>query len=418
MQCKKCGWCTTSKMGASNHVTTEHKELQRQSVITMQNVDIHCTFYERDGTHLTPYIDEHTCTHKSYIVNKNQECTEESEVNAQNENIIPENNESFNIQHTDEGIEQQHDNIQDTNITNITQNENQEITQYNDDNVAHQMSENENANNEEEDDDTDFLTDREIQQAIQWHQLYYNMQESIPKFRQERKKVLSDSMKSAIKYQIMPILYSIAKKKIPDNAPKEEIINGCLCRCSYLIVENAKQALGIMKKNKNSKNMSYRPIHTYDELLHTKVRARDAGEKIAKAITTIECLRQEQLEAGILQNREDQIIDDIVAQAELLSEDMQMAIFNTNDMTREHVINKVNDIINQGGETNIKTYIENADNDIKHMEEAHKKIIMKKTKDLFRLSPSRAMKYYVDPHTSPNCPIPMASTRVGHYTIH
>ena len=106
MQCKKCGWCTTSKMGASNHVTTEHKELQRQSVITMQNVDIHCTFYERDGTHLTPYIDEHTCTHKSYIVNKNQECTEESEVNAQNENIIPENNESFNIQHTDEGIEQ------------------------------------------------------------------------------------------------------------------------------------------------------------------------------------------------------------------------------------------------------------------------------------------------------------------------
>ena len=407
MQCKKCGWCTTSKMGASNHVTTIHKEKQKQGVYTMQQVNIHYTFYERDGTHLTPYIDEDTCDGDNYIVHKNREAAEESEVNTQNENTNSENNDSINTQHSEEGTEQEYHNTQDTNTAIMTQNTNQEENQDDGDNVTHQIPENENVENEEEDEDTDFLSDKEIKQAIQWHQLYYNMQESIPKFKQERKKVLTDSMKSAIKFQIMPILYTIAKKKIPDNAPKEEVVNGCLCYCSHLIVENAKQALGIMKKKNGSKNRSYRPNNTYEEEVHIKKRARDAGAKIANAITEIECLRQEQHNAGFIQNREDQIIDGIVEQAELLSEDMQMAIFNTNDITREHVINKVDDIINQGGETNIKIYIENADNDIQNMEEAHKKIIMKKTRDLFNLSPNRAMRYYIDPHVSPNCPIPI-----------
>ena len=401
LQCKKCGWCTTGKTGGSIHVSNVHRT--RQTGI-MQNIDMHYTFYERDGTNLTPYIGAEGINDMNYWVNKNEESTQRSEVNAQNEIESSQNNESSISQHTDQETEQQQHNTQHIDSANISQDTIQNETQDIDENVTHEVPENEN---EEEDGDTGFLTDKQIRRAMEWHQLYYNMQESIPKFKQERKKVLTSSMKSAIKFQIMPILYSLLKHEIPDNAPKEEVVNGCLCRCSYLIVENAKQALGIMKKKNDSKNRSYRPANTYEEELHMKTRARDAGEKIAKAITSIEHFRQENLEVGILQNREDQIIDDIVEQAELLSEDMQMAIFNTNDMTREHVINKVNDIINQGGETNIKTFIENADNDIQHMEQAHRKVVMKKTRDLFRLSPNRAMKYYVDPHISPNCPIPI-----------
>ena len=412
IQCIKCGWCTTNNIASGNHMAVEHRELKKQKDITTQKVDIFYRFYERDGTHLTPYIDEDKCQEKEYRIHKQQESTDENDINAQiendNENNIPENIESSNTQHTEDPQRQQDNNMQEQCTADTIHDESLANTQENDDNVTYQVTGNENDNNEEEDEDTDFLNEEEIQQAIRWHKQYYNMEESIPKFKQERRKVLAESMKSTIKYQIMPILNSMARKKIPDNAPTEEIVNGCLCYCSHLIVENARKALGIMKKKNNDvKYKTYRPSNTYEETLHNKKKARDAGEKIVKAITSIEELRLAQLDPGVLQNREDQIFDNIVEQADMLSEEMQMAIFNTKSMTREHVINTVNDIIRQGGETNIKTYIEHADNDIQSMEEAHRKLITKKTRDLFRLSPNRAMRYYIDPHTSPNCPIPI-----------
>ena len=234
------------------------------------------------------------------------------------------------------------------------------------------------------------------------------MEESIPKYNARNKKVLTEAMRCAIKDEILPILYSLEKNKIPDNENKEEVVNGVLCYCFHVIIENAKKALGLFKRRRKKTS---REGSTYEEILEHKIRSRDAGTRIANAIMEIKRTRSEGLEQGVLQNREESIIEDILDQAEELSDGMKKTIFNTNKITRKIVIENVNNIINQNEETNILKYIEHADNDIANMEERRKKLITKKMRELFRLSPKRALKYYVDVRTTPNCPIPMNEIR-------
>ena len=152
------------------------------------------------------------------------------------------------------------------------------------------------------------------------HEKYFNMQESIPKYKLERRKALTEGMKSAIKDQIMTILYALEKKKIPDGAPKEKVVNGCLCYCFHVLAENAKYAHGIIK-SKNKSDISYKPRNSYEEELHNKKRSKDV----------IKQLRQDNLDAGVLQNKVDPIINNILEQANMLTEEMQNAIFNTSD---------------------------------------------------------------------------------------
>ena len=196
-------------------------------------------------------------------------------------------------------------------------------------NNIQQNNENINDTNEEEDND-DILSDEAIQKGIRLHEKYFNMQESIPKYKLERRKALTEGMKSAIKDQIMTILYALEKKKIPDGAPKEKVVNGCLCYCFHVLAENAKYAHGIIK-SKNKSDISYKPRNSYEEELHNKKRSRDVGSKKVESISVIKQLSQDNLDAGVLENKVDQIINNILEQANILTEEMQNAIFNTSD---------------------------------------------------------------------------------------
>ena len=426
VQCKECGWCTTNKGGAGNHVSTIHREELKEKQIPMQKVNISYNIYERKGYHLSPFMGATMENSDHYRVGdkeqNNIQCTTNQETSTQQQvqqTPISLNNNTISTSTGQNEIEEQQQPQQDIQEPENNNEQNHNISEdmipqqeEHQDQQEEVRSNNTKENNiEEEDDEEDnILSDEAIQKGIHWHEKYYNMQESIPKFKQERRKALTEGMKSAIKDQIMPILYALEKKNIPDGVPKENVVNGCLCYCFHILTDNAKYALGIIK-SKDNKGNSYKPKNTYEEELQNKKRARDAGSKIAKNITIIKQLRQDNLDAGVLQNRVDPIMNDILEEANKLPEDMQNAIFSTNDITKEIVIDTINDIIDQNDETNIISYIENADNDIKEMEEAHKRIIKKKTQELFRLSPSRAMKYYVDPHVSPNCPIPIERIR-------
>ena len=237
--------------------------------------------------------------------------------------------------------------------------------------INNQTNDDTEENDEEDDDDEKYLPLEVVDQCLEWHKEYHDMRESLPKYRSDKRKVLTEAMKCAIKDESLPMLYTMCEYKIPDGAPVEEVINGVLCKCFHAIVEKAKHALGIISK-KGSSNEGKK---TYEEEIIRRKKSRDAGYNIATSIEKIENIKNEQLDEGVQQNRIDPIIDNIVTQAEQLSEDMQKAIFNTNEITRENVINTIEDIIAQGKQTNILTYIEHANNDIENMEETHKRKI-------------------------------------------
>ena len=421
-QCKKCGWCTTHKIGAANHISLQHREEKKQNIDTMREMYINYNLYERDGMSLTPFIGVTNANDNMYILTEMEE--RDRGVKTKEELIrISKQTNTNNIQppatdqsHTNNNTQQIQAVTQEHNETASNQNQETQISdnintetnsQVEDQNDTVINTTNDEENKEEEEEDIEYLPEEAINQCIKWHEELHDMRESLPKFRSDKRKVLSEAMKCAIKDDSLPLLYAVYDHKLPENAPKEVIINGVLCKCFQSIVDKAKHALGIINKKGNSNNVK----KTYEEEIHKKRISRDAGSSIATNIERIESIRNEYLDEGLRQNRIDPIIDDILTKAEELTDEMKVAIFDSNELTRERIINTVNDIIDQGKQTNILTYIENADNDIENMEEIHKRKIKKKMQELFRISPSRAMKYYIDPHVSPNCPIPLNEIR-------
>ena len=132
---------------------------------------------------------------------------------------------------------------------------------------------------EDEESEEEYITYQQIELARKWHRKYYNMQESLPKYTSNKRKVLTEALRGAIKNDIMPVLYTIADKKIPDDAPKEEIVNGALCYAFHMIVENSKHALGLINK-RQATNKGQR--FTLEDRIQNKRKCRDAGSRIVK----------------------------------------------------------------------------------------------------------------------------------------
>ena len=419
IQCKKCGYCTTHKVAAENHTNLLHREEKKQNIDIKRNMFINYTLYERDGMSLSPFIGSTNNEDNTYTLTS---LGPRDTSTRTKEELIRISTQPIQI-HTEAPIAQTQTNTTtQQEITQVVQNtpqQAQETPTSNDSTIATQEGIDEQdsvaintANDVEEEDkednnDKEYLPEEAIDKCLEWHNEYHDMRESLPKYRSDRRKVLTEAMKCAIKDEALPLLYVMCERKLPNNAPKEEIVNGALCKCFHSIVEKAKHALGIISKKGNGSSGK----KSYEEELHRKRASRNAGYIISTNIQKIESIRNEYLDEGLRQNRIDPIINDIVALAEELTEDMQKAIFDTNDITKERVINTVEDIIAQGNQTNILTYIESADKDIENMEETHKRKMKKKIQELFRISPSRAMRYYVDPHVSPNCPIPLEKIR-------
>ena len=287
-----------------------------------------------------------------------------------------------------------HENSNDENNTSIDANNTKENEIQNQEAAASEIKE--------------IMSEEDINKGIEWHKLYYNMETTLPKYKRKNELKLSEAMKCAIKDEIIPILKDLLSKEIPDEASPKEVVNGYLCYCFHSITENAKHALGIINKEKNTRKSRSNPYE--DKLKRTK-RSKDAGERLVADIENIIDLRNQNLAPEVLQNREDEIFDDALKQANMFSDVMTREIFNTERLDREIVINTINDIIAQGDQTNILTFIKHAKQDIKEMESHHQKALTKKTRELFSLSPSRAMKYYIDPRDTPNCQIPLSKIR-------
>ena len=76
------------------------------------------------------------------------------------------------------------------------------------------------------------------------------------------------------------------------------------------------------------------------------------------------------------------------------------------------VVNRtVGEILEEGSQTNILSYIEHANEEIQKIEKSRTIAQTKKIRDLYRLSPRRAMKYYINTNHTPNCTISMNQMR-------
>ena len=435
-QCKKCGWCTTNKIASSNHIAVLHREDKMEGKKNIRKITMEYEYGHRNGSSISPFVGTINDEENEYFIvdiktGNTEERTKAEIIRMTKEKhnkdntqtnitkripttqqppqvIINQNNQTNHISplplplpllQTPQHIEENYNNHDTQNIQEQQHEDEEEenSTTEDEDKLVQQMSKQEPTEEQtkqtKQKEHEEYLSEEAINKALEWHQDYYNMQESIPKFKAENRKALTEAMNCAIKEEIMPLLYTLEKKKIPEEAPTEEVVNGVLSFCFHVITENAKRALGIMKKR--NKNSTMKKRTTFAEKIQNKKKARDAGSRIASNIATIEKLRNDNIPTEVLQNREDVIIDDTITQVIMLSDEMKMAIFNTTNITREIIIDTINNVINQNGQTNIITYIEHANNEILEMEDCQKKIITKKTRDLFRLSPRRAMKYYM-----------------------
>ena len=353
----------------------------------MQQVKVCYDMYDRDGTSISPFVGTKFKLDKQYF-------------------IIPINEHSVNkktkqkiINHTFNRTARQQQGIGTGEIHETTMNQTQPTTTRNEETENNPSLQNESTDMSKQ---PRMMTVEEAQRGLQWHQMYYNLEESIPKYKAQNKKKLTEVMNCAIKDGVLPLLKKIASKDVPPEYPAKEVINWYLCYGFHIIVENAKRALGILNKNSIKKC-----TNLFDEEIGKKKRARDAGESLMNDIETIKQFREQDLTHEVLSNREEEIYEDAMDAVERLSEQMKIGIFNEKIVAREVLIKTIDDIISQRNQTNILTYIQHADNDINIMPEHHKDVIAKKARELFRLCPSRAMRYYVDTQVSPGCKIPL-----------
>ena len=141
--------------------------------------------------------------------------------------------------------------------------------------------------------------------------------------------------------------------------------------------------------------------------LEEKKRSRDAGVNIVKLIEAIIDLRSKHLDSGVRQNMEDKIIVDIYKYAKKLHDRMKINIFGTTNITLEIVTSKIDEIIINSLHTNVLEYIRNAEEGITRMEKWTLKNKMRKARALYKLSPKRAMRYYVNIKDTPSCQLDM-----------
>ena len=248
------------------------------------------------------------------------------------------------------------------------------------------------------------MSDAEIEKGLAWNKKYSNEEAMLPKFDLKNKLKLSEAMEKVLEEKVIPTL-EIANKKIPDGAPEQDVINGYISYSFHCIIEETKKAVGTNRRS----HTIYRSKHESE--LDLKKKSRDAGSRIVACIEEISELRKQDLEAGVLNNREEEEIDKICLKAELLSSKMKRHLFNTEHLSRETIKQKINEIIDMGSQTNIMQYIEHASEEIDVIEERKRKAFTRKVRDLFSISPKRAMRYYIDQQDTPNCTIPIEQIR-------
>ena len=381
LKCNECGWCSTTTTCASKHPTKMHREYMTEDRVFFEESNIEYEFFQRDGQSISPFVGEIEDDNEIYKIKK-------CDANEGSEN----SKEEVIRYITKEGNAESEDN-KDTSSTL------QEEINCTPDEQAQDQQDSSSDESEEED-----MTDEEIEKGLAWNREYSNEEALLPKFSTKNKQKLREAMEKVLEEKVIPTL-KVANKAIPKEAPKEEIINGYISYCFHCIIEETKKALGINRRN----HTTYRPQQ--ENKLDLMKKSRDAGSRIVACIEEINVLRKQDLEAGVLNNREEEEIDKICSQSELLSNKMKRHLFNTVKLSRETIKQKINEIIEMGSQTNITQYIENASEEITTIEDKRRKAFTRKVRNLFSISPKRAMRYYVDSKDTPNCTIPIEQIR-------
>lgn len=413
-QCKECGWCSSNLKSAATHPGMIHREMKTEDKEFFEDANIGYIFYERDGTSISPFIGLKDDSDKNLLIYK--EVIDDETNIKKKEDIIEISNRRLH----EEGTTNQEETNSVQEIINEVNTDNTRITTNiisTNNNVPRRPPETVSdinpsiSQNQEGLQPSNAMTPQEVRNGLTWHEQYYDMEERVPKYKSSNKKKITDAMKCVINDEITPLLDIALNKEIPDDVQQKEIINGYMCYCFHLLAERTQQALGILKKQTNNIKSNNQTKNILEDEIKSKKAVRDAGNKIVKAIENIEAERQADSSDGVVQNRETTQFDIILEEAQHLPEEMKINIFNTSNVDQEAVVTTINDIINSGHQTNIYDYIANADNDVSILEEKQLNIHKKKVRELFKISPRKAMKYYIDPHSSPNCPIPMDQIR-------
>ena len=376
MQCKICGWCSTEKRGASKHPAVMHGDMRTEGMEFFRQGYIEYELYKRDGESISPFIGTQEEDSIRYNILQEEDTEGDNKTKRDLLDIISRNDENGNAQAVEE----------DAIITT------QEPIQTNEDQSS----------------DEEEMTEEEINNGIEWHRMFFDEETTLPKYNPKNKRKLTEAMEKVMNDTVIPTLKTAVQKTIPEGAPKEEIINGYISYCFHSIIQEANRALGNIKNNKAQ--FSKFKVG-FDNELKKKTLSRDAGRRISQCIERMQDLRNQQLEEGVLNNREEEVLDQVCSAAESLTPQMKVNLFNTKDLTRERIKNKIQEILEVGSQTNILQYIEHATEEIDEIEGRRRKSHIKKVRELFSISPKRAMRYYVDKEDAPNCNIPIDRIR-------
>jgi hypothetical protein len=252
-----------------------------------------------------------------------------------------------------------------------------------------------------------MMTKDEIRNGLIWNNLYHNFEDHTPKFNNANREIIKNTMTRLIDKEIIPLLDTALNKEIPDEENKHDIINGYMCRSFYIITSNIKKELGIESRRKGKK-IQFRNKSSIEDIINEKEERNDTCKKIVTYIKCIDSLRKsEELNEADKQNKETEILGQIMKEAEKIPMKNKKDIFGTETINYETVKDMVNDTIKNEEQTNIYKYMENAINDVQNLKDREKKIMIKKARELFELDPERAIRYYVNPKDSKTCSIPI-----------
>ena len=317
-----------------------------------------------------------------------------------------------------------------THADNITQaedsqpahdeNQNQQNAETNDlsintqDDVEHEVANNEEEDHEEDEEEEDFadIELNEFRNAIRWSQDLRDHQASIPRMNLKSRMKLVAPISNFIKDTAIPMLRRfIRTRRGYDDEERWQAIDGVISYIESEITNIIINTLGIRGKRKPRKED---PENDANEIEYAQISTcRDAAAKSASLISAI--IREMDNDEDAQQVKMNKIY--------ALKDRCIMQLRNVDDQVVQHVFQcssaditgkDIDDFIAEGEArvTAKLTYLSNAfDEQLIACEDKRKKYQTKKVQELYSEDPKRAMRWYVDKDASPHCPIDIEEVR-------
>ena len=339
--------------------------------------------------------------------NTNEEHTHDSDNIHQHlsddDNIESDDDQQLNIENDDS------DHVLDTPVSYMQDSSDQndqiinDVSTHDTDHIPHSTSTSTNTPTNDNNENI-TISEGDIRQGIRWHREYFRLETSIPRITTKNKLKIKEAIRIALEDKAIPLLENIQNVNIPENV-QYEVVNGYMCYSFHIIVEEVCKALGI---NGHRRTVIEQRVEDRDNEIELSLRitSKQAGERIARHIRRItRFLSDDTLSDQIKHNCIQREKNTIMQEAQHISVQMRDHVFEAGIIDDHSIDAIINDIERRDV---ILRYLESDEDErIAACEERRKKEMSRKVQSLYRLSPKRAMSYYINKKPSPSCKIPI-----------